>query len=136
MKSYIFKKKFTVYFGDTDAAGVVHHARYIYWLEATRIDFLTYLGCSYKYLQDLCIGLMPIDINISYHYPLRFADMFYVEITKVLTSKASISIFSDIVHHNRKVNSSVVKLACINENTWRPIKLPTELVSKCSPYIT
>ena len=110
-----FKKSFKVYFGDTDAASVVYHGKYIYWLEAARIDFLEHIGCSYKSLQEKNIGLMPTDISIQYIKPLTFSDIFDVQVELYKLTKASISIKSKFIHNSTCVNTSIVKLACINE---------------------
>jgi acyl-CoA thioester hydrolase len=126
MKS--FTKSFKVYFGDTDAAGVVYHGNYIYWLEAARIDFLDYIGCSYKSLQESNIGLMPVDISIQYLKPLKFSDEFIVEVQLHQLTKASISIKSKFIHNSEVINTSIVKLVCINEKTWKPRKIPVVLL--------
>ena len=127
MQNKLFKKSFKVYFGDTDAAGVVYHARYIYWLEATRIDWLDSIGCSYKNYQKKKIGFMPVTITINYHKPLKFADEFdvYQEVKKI--NHASIIINSSFKIENTAYCSATVKLACINEQTWKPIPLPKDI---------
>ena len=122
-----FKKEFRVYFGDTDAAGVVHHAKYIYWLEAARIDMLDAIGCSYKSLQDRQIGLVPVDISIQYKAPLKFDDRFYIELTPTSIKRASILLQGNVYLNSNLCASSVVTLACINEKTWKPMPLPQEL---------
>tara|TARA_A100001015_G_scaffold248808_1_gene286431 strand:- start:7023 stop:7391 length:369 start_codon:yes stop_codon:yes gene_type:complete len=55
-----FSKSFNVYFGDTDATGVVYHGKYIYWLEAARIDFLK---CPYTAFQKERIGFVGLSQN-------------------------------------------------------------------------
>ena len=122
-----FKKEFRVYFGDTDAAGVVHHARYIYWLEAARIDMLDDLGCSYKSLQDEKIGLVPVDISIQYKQSLKFDDRFYISLTPVRVKSASLCLKGDIYRNETLCVTSDVTLACINEHTWKPMALPDML---------
>lgn len=131
MKS--FTKHFKVYFGDTDAAGVVYHGKYIYWLEAARIDFLDSIGCSYKSLQDQDIGLMPVDISIQYIKPLRFSDEFHIDVQLADITKASLSIKSKFIFNHNIINTSLVKLVCINEKTWKPRKIPEILLNafKC-----
>ncbi len=124
-----FTKHFKVYFGDTDAAGVVYHGKYIYWLEAARIDFLDSIGCSYKSLQDSHVGLMPVDISIQYIKPLRFSDEFKIEVHLDQLTKASLSIKSKFIFNNDTINTSLVKLVCINEKTWKPRKIPEILLN-------
>ncbi len=124
MKPKIFNRTFKVYFGDTDAAQVVHHARYLYWLEAARIDYLDFIGCPYTQLQAKHIGLMPIDINIQYKKSLQFADEFYITITLNKLNKASCILNGDIYKNKILYCSSQIKLACVDETTWKPMPLP------------
>ena len=122
-----FSKDFRVYFADTDAAGVVHHARYICWLEAARIDMLDHLGCSYKSLQDEAVGLVPVDISIQYKQALKFDDRFRVHLSVESLKKASVSIKGDFFMLDTCYATSVVQLACIDETTWKPVGMPARL---------
>ena len=122
-----FKKSFIVYFSDTDAAQVVHHARYITWLEAARIDYLDHIGCSYVSLQEKRIGLMPVSIAINYHKPLKFGDRFVIEITIESLKHTQVVIKGDVIRDNDLCCTSFVTLACVNEESWKPIKIPSYL---------
>ncbi|MBI59880.1 hypothetical protein CL657_01525 [bacterium] len=127
MKVDLFKKSFRVYFADTDAAQVVHHSRYITWLEAARIDYLEHIGCSYVSLQEKRIGLMPVSIVINYHKPLKFGDYFGIEISIESLKHTQVVIKGDVLRGNDLCCTSLVKLACVNEETWKPIKIPSYL---------
>ena len=127
MMTDLFQKDFTVYFSDTDAAKVVHHSRYINWLEAARIDYLDHIGCSYLSLQEKQIGLMPISININYHKPLKFGDRFFIEISIESLKHTQVAIKGDVVRGTDLCCTSLVNLACVDESTWKPIKIPSYL---------
>ncbi|MAQ64759.1 hypothetical protein CL647_07415 [bacterium] len=127
MLSDLFKKSFTVYFADTDAAQVVHHSRYIIWLEAARIDFLDYIGCSYVSLQEKKIGLMPVSIDINYHKPLLFGDRFDIHISVDSLKHTYVSIKGDVVRGTDLCCTSLVKLACVDETNWKPMRIPSYL---------
>ena len=124
MTAPLFTKTFKVYFGDTDAAKVVYHGRYIYWLEATRIDWLASLGCPYSTIQKQNIGIIPVNININYLKPLHFEDKFHITLSLQNISKASITVESDVIKENQICCQATVKLACINEENWKPCPLP------------
>ncbi len=127
MQSNLFNKSFTVYFADTDAAQVVHHSRYIIWLEAARIDYLDHIGCSYVSLQEKQIGLMPVSININYHKPLLFGDRFVIQISVASLKHTQVAIKGDVIRGNDLCCTSLVNLACVDESTWKPIKIPSNL---------
>ena len=89
---FVWKNK--VYFGDTDAAGIVYHGRYVYWMEAARIDFLEYLGCPYTQFQERSIGFIPKSVQLDFEAPMTFSDQFSVEVSITSLSRASIDILS------------------------------------------
>ncbi len=127
-KPFYYHQK--VYFGDTDAAGVVHHARYIHWMEAARIDYLDHVGYPYEEIQSEKIGFMPVNIQINYKKSLKFADKFKIKTYLIKIKKASI-IFETIFLLNDEITTqSQVTLACINEETWKPIGIPDKLINK------
>ncbi|RAP29905.1 hypothetical protein DID78_02940 [Candidatus Marinamargulisbacteria bacterium SCGC AG-343-D04] len=121
--SLFFNKSFKVYFGDTDAAGVVYHGKYIYWLEAARIDFFDFLGCPYQEFQQEKIGFVPVDISIQYKKPLVFADEFDIRISISKLTKATVSVKGDVYKSNILHCSSIVKLTCLDEKTWKVLPL-------------
>ena len=127
-KPFFFHQK--VYFGDTDAAGVVHHARYIHWMEAARIDYLDNVGYPYEEIQAEKIGFMPVNIQIRYKKSLKFADKFKIKTYLIKIKKASI-IFETIFLLNEQImTESQVTLACIDEETWKPMTIPDKLITK------
>lgn len=44
---YIFAHQIRVRFSETDAMGIVHHSRYLPYLEETRVEYLRSIGQSY-----------------------------------------------------------------------------------------
>lgn len=131
-KSYSWQGR--VYFGDTDAAQVVYHGRYINWLEAARIDFLDEIGCSYASLQTQNTGLIPVDLNIHYHKPLKFGDRFTIKLWTQELTRASIIIANEIWLNDQHILTAEIRLACIDQKTWRPHKLPEIFIQKLKDF--
>lgn len=113
-----------VYFADTDAAGVVHHAQYIRWFEAGRIDMLDDLGCPYVVFHKDSKGLVPVTIDISYKKPLVFGDTFKVESRFVSFQRASVVVEARIVSDKGVHTQCEVKLASMDEAQWKITPLP------------
>jgi len=120
-----------VYFGDTDAAGVVHHATYVYWFEAARIEWLDALGCSYVKLQNNKIGFVPVDIQLNYKHPLIFGDHFTIKTQLIERSKVSLTVLSQLFRTTPDkptlelpCTEAKVKLVCMDESVWKIIKIP------------
>jgi acyl-CoA thioester hydrolase len=126
-KGNVFEWQGKVYFGDTDAAGVVYHGKYIYWLEAARIDFFEAIGCPYTELQADKIGFIPVEINIKYLRSLKFGDSFVIKVWISKLTRATI-FFNNVVECNgQKISESVVKLACVDESKWKPMAVPQKV---------
>lgn len=129
-KAYSHTTTFTVYFYHTDAAGVVHHSNYVNWYEAGRIEFLKQLGFPYEVLQQQRIGFSPVSLSLHYLYPLRLGDVFTVHTTFTQINKASILVEAEIHLKTQIVNRCQVKLACLNEKDWKPIRIPESICKK------
>ncbi|MBG90513.1 MAG: acyl-CoA thioesterase [Actinobacteria bacterium] len=121
--------KTRVYIGDTDQGGVVYYGKYLYWLEAARIEYLRELGVSYQDLQTQKIGLNVLHVDIKYRAPLRFDDKVSIMTQVQKVSKASLIMGSVISNDQHECAQAQVKLACINESTWKVQALPGHLYS-------
>lgn len=64
---------------DTDAARVVHHATYLRYLEAARIEFLRENGFDYRAWEAATnTGLPVVEVQLRYLKPTRFDDLLTV----------------------------------------------------------
>lgn len=72
MKKHVFP--FTIALADTDAEGIVYHARYLEIAERARMNWL-----RGKLKADGDIGFVVPELNIKYIQPLTVADEFVVE---------------------------------------------------------
>ena len=132
-QDFIFNGR--VYFGDTDAAGIVYHARYIYWLEASRIELLDDIKKPYTTFLEKNIGFSPVDLSIKYHQPLKFDDRFSIHTSFHSYAAASFTLYSEFKKNNQKICTASVKLACINEKDWKPMRLPVELKTIITSFL-
>ena len=74
IKMKIHRFPFTIAYADTDAEGIVYHARYLEIAERARMNWLR--GVT-KCGDD--IGFVVRELNIKYLQPLRVADEFVVD---------------------------------------------------------
>ena len=72
MKKHVFP--FAVALADTDAEGIVYHARYLEIAERARMNWL-----RGKLKANGDVGFVVPELNIKYIQPLRTADEFVVE---------------------------------------------------------
>ncbi len=77
---------FTVAYADTDAGGIVYHARYVEIAERARMDMMGGVMCP-----SGDIGFVVRDLNVRYIQPLRLADRFVVQTVITNLGAASLS---------------------------------------------
>ena len=124
----IFYWKHRVYFGDTDAAGIVYHGRYIYWMESARIEWLDHLQYPYTRFINNKTSLVPTKLEIQYKAPLTFNEHFSIKIQIESLSFASITLKSTF-ETNYKIHAiGIVKLGMIDDKKWKPCKLPKDFL--------
>ena len=78
---------FTVAYADTDAEGVMYHARYIEVAERARFDISKKMS-----IPDGDIGFVAREVNIKYMRPILLGDTFTVESRFVKIGGASMTI--------------------------------------------
>ena len=72
--AYAFTHRVRVRFAETDAMAVVHHARYLPYLEEARVAWMRAMGHSYLQLRQEGIDFAVIEAWVGYRSPLRFDD--------------------------------------------------------------
>jgi len=65
---------FRVRYPETDAMGVVHHSRYLQYLEMGRVELLRASGYSYVKLEMEGIFFAVVKVECRYRAPARFDD--------------------------------------------------------------
>ena len=117
-----------VYYEDTDAGGVVYHARYLAFFERARTEMLRHLEISQQKLLQEGIAFVVKKMDISYDFPARLDDMLTISTKIEQIRKASIIFKQTILNQNKQIISSAdVVIACVNMTKMKPCALPKSL---------
>ncbi len=116
MKTHIFP--FTIAYADTDAEGIVYHARYLEIAERARMNWL----CG-KLNVGNDVGFVVRELNIKYLSPLRVADDFVVETTMTDVGMASVRVEQKFVKDGNVYAIINLKVAYLGADL-RPKKIP------------
>lgn len=73
--AYPFRHRLRARFAETDAMGVVHHAAYLPYLEAARVEYLRSLGHPYAELREEGTEFPVVEVAVRYRRPLHFDDL-------------------------------------------------------------
>jgi len=125
-----FRIDLRVRFAETDAMGVAHHAAYLPYLEAARVEYLRWLGHPYRELRDRDgIEFAVVGVDIRYHAPLRFDDAFTVSCALVERARATFRLAYRVELDGRLVLDGRTRHAVLDRETGAPQRLPEWLAA-------
>ena len=119
-----------VRFADTDAMGVVHHAKYLEYFEVGRVDAFRQIGSSYANAVARGIHVVVLDVTLRYHVPARFDDVLLVSVELGSLERARFSFEYRIM---RELDAALVVTgrtahACVDAESLRPVRPPAWLI--------
>lgn len=123
-----FSLPIRVYYEDTDAGGVVYHARYLHFFERARTDYLRELGFSQQALLDEHnLAFVVKAMQIDYRLAAKLDDLLTVE-TEVSGIKGATILFSQQIKRNDVlICTAEVKVACVDLTKMKPVAIPREI---------
>jgi YbgC/YbaW family acyl-CoA thioester hydrolase len=119
------KFPFTIAFADTDAQGMVYHARYIEIAERARMNWL-----RFTMPPDGDIGFVLKELSMKYIRPLRPADDIVVETSIIKLGNASMTLEHKFVKDN-EVYAILTGTAAYLGGNLKPKRIPDEILDKC-----
>ena len=120
-KVHIFP--FSIAYADTDAEGIVYHARYLEIAERARMNWL----CGKLNVGD-DIGFVVRELNIKYIQPLRVADDFVVETQMVDVGAAVVRVEQKFVKDGNIYAIINIKVAYLGGD-MRPKRIPGDFIN-------
>ncbi|MFZ7202293.1 tol-pal system-associated acyl-CoA thioesterase [Avibacterium avium] len=123
-----FSLPIRVYYEDTDAVGVVYHARYLHFFERARTDYLRELGFSQQALLDEHnLAFVVKTMQIDYRLAAKLDDLLTVE-TEISGIKGATILFSQQIKRNDVlICTAEVKVACVDLTKMKPVAIPQEI---------
>jgi acyl-CoA thioester hydrolase len=121
-----------VLYGDTDKAQVVHHARYLDYLEAGRLEYLRHHGLDYREFEARTgLGMPVVEARLRYRAPARFDDLVDVETWVAVCSRAKIVFESRILRGDEVLTEASITVACVDVAGERIVSVPDEVKRAC-----
>lgn len=68
----IYEHRFRVRYAETDAMGVAHHAAYLVWFEAARVEWVRALGFPFGAIEASGYLHAVREVRVQYRRPARF----------------------------------------------------------------
>jgi acyl-CoA thioester hydrolase len=117
-----------VRFCETDLMGIVHHANYLTYFEAGRVDWLHKRGVSYELWARQGVHLPVVETRLRYRKAARFDDVIVVETTSAVVTRVTVRFDYRILRGAELLCEGETLLACVGHDL-APKRLP-ELVAR------
>lgn len=116
-----------VYYEDTDAGGVVYHSNYLKFMERARTEWLRHIGFE---RDTLNLAFVVCGAQLQFKKPAKLDDLITITSEVVKTGRGSFEVTQTISLDSTILVQGLVKVACVNPQTFRPIAVPSELLLK------
>ncbi len=128
MTDLIFQFPVRIYYEDTDAGGVVYHARYLHFFERARTEYLRTLDFSQQILlNERNVAFVVKTMTIDYRLPARLDDWLVVE-TKISEVRGAAILFTQQLKRDELILcTATVKVASVDLSKMKPVALPDEV---------
>jgi len=122
-KTKVHTFPFTIAYADTDAAGIVYHARYLEIAERARMNWLK---GNAPPAGDL--GFVITEINVKYLRALRVRDEITVETLATNIGAASLTVEQKIIKDG-EVYAILTGIAAYLGSNMRPKRIPEKIIA-------
>lgn len=102
---------------EVDSQGIVHHARYLDFMECARIKHFNDIGANLYVLGKQNIDLVVTNINVDYMYPLHVDDLYQVESILDFEPPLKYRFINNIYSNNKLCVKAYVEGCAINRLT-------------------
>jgi acyl-CoA thioester hydrolase len=117
----------SVRFCETDLMGIVHHANYLAYLEAGRVDWLHRRGVSYDSWAKRGIHLPVVEARLRYRKAARFDEVLVVETTCVEVTRITVRFGYRVMRGTDLLCEGETLLACVGHELT-PRRIPPDVV--------
>lgn len=120
----------TVYFEDTDTAGVVYYANYLKFMERARSDMIRAVGVDQaEALRGDGSAYFVTHVDIKYRKPARLGDDLVVVSTVQAVRAASVDIHQQVIRGTEQLADARVTAAYLDRD-GRPQRQPKDWVER------
>ena len=119
-----FELPIRVYIEDTDAGGIVFHAKYLHYMERARTEWIRSRGVSLRAGLEHNISYVVQRMDINYRAPARLDDQLLATAEPIAFSRVWMNFRQQVL---RASDRTEVRVACISLDTGKPRRLPEDM---------
>ena len=125
-----------IYWEDTDAGGVVYHARYLAFMERARTEWMRACGWGQELLRardDLVFVVRAMEID--FRAPARLDDQLEVSVALVECRGASFIVAQQVRRDGALLIEANVRIAALAASSFRPRAIPEPLQTELKKLV-
>jgi len=120
-----------IYWEDTDAGGVVYHARYIAFMERARSEWMRAMGYGQEALRSGDGQVFVVRaMNLDFLKPARLDDQLTVTVQVCECRRTSVRVEQSILRDEQVLLKANVHLVAVGTRSFRPQAIETVLRAK------
>jgi acyl-CoA thioester hydrolase len=117
--------EYRVYYEDTDAGGIMYHARYINWCERARAEYLSDIGLqSSTIVEDTGVMFVVRHLEADYLKPARLDQKLRVESVLKELKNSSFILKQSIFCQDSVLFSMTVTIVCVDAAGTKAVRIP------------
>ena len=125
---YAYSHRLRVRFAETDAMGIVHHSRYLPYLEEARVEYLRHLGHPYTELRAEGVDYAVLEAFVQYRQPLCFDEVVHVHLHLGAATRATFQMAYLLTVDDQVRATAVTVHGCVTAD-GRPTRMPPWLLA-------
>jgi acyl-CoA thioester hydrolase len=132
--SAAFSLPLRVYIEDTDAGGIVYHAKYLHFMERARTEWVRSYGVGLRDGLGQNISYVVQKLSIHYGVPAKLDDQLLVTTEPTGFGRVWMNFRQRVLRasDNKELASADVRVACIALDSGRPRRLPPAMAELLS----
>ncbi|CAH0243747.1 MULTISPECIES: tol-pal system-associated acyl-CoA thioesterase [Stenotrophomonas] len=125
-----------IYWEDTDAGGVVYHARYVAFMERARTEWMRALGFGQERMRTEHGMVFAVrSMQMDFIKPARLDDQLQVSASLVQLKKASMVFDQQVLRDGQLLLSAQVRIAALDAASFRPRGMDDLVLAALQPNL-
>jgi len=118
-----------VRYAETDQMGVVHHANYPIWFEASRSEFCRKRGIDYGQIERDGMLLPVLELRVRYLQPAHYEDEVEVHTRVIEIRRSLLRIQYEVRLNETKLAEGETLQMLVSKATFKPVRFPPEIAA-------
>lgn len=125
-----------IFYQDTDAGGVVYHARYLDYFERARMEWLRTIGFEARELAAReSVMFIVRSMALDFLRPAVLDDLLESTLGVAQAGAALLRLNQTVTRADETLVAAEVDLACVDSKSLRPTRLPEALRTEVSHWV-